>query len=123
MGVGRLAIALVGCFFLALFLDYFIFRWDRPVNTAFRVVMLLGVVGTAGWILYYKLIAPLSVPLNTDDMALAVEKEFPNLNDSLISTMQLTRMMSVDGSVSSPMVEEVARQAHEATAALISTTL
>ncbi len=117
-GLGRLIVALTGCFLLALFLDYFIFRWDRPINTAFRVLMLLSVLGTLGWIAYYKLIAPLSVPLDTDDMALAVEKEFPNLNDSLISTMQLTRMLADDENVSTPMVDEVARQAHQATAAL-----
>ncbi len=117
-GLGRLVAVLVGSFFIALFLDYFIFRWDRPENTVFRCMMLLGVIGTVGWIAYFKLIAPLSVPLNTDDMALAVEKEFPKLNDSLISTMQLTRMLAHDGSVSTPMVEEVARQAHESTASL-----
>ena len=117
-GLGRLAAVFAGCFFLALFLDYFIFRREQTVNTVFRVLMLAGVLGALGWIIYYKLIAPLSVPLNSDDMALAVEKEFPNLNDSLISTMQLTRMMADDGNVSSPMVEEVARQAHKSTASL-----
>src|SRR5579862_462237 len=111
-GLGRLAVLLVASVFLALFLDYFFFRWERPVNTAFRVLMLAGFVGGIAWILYYKLIAPLTVPLDTDDMALAVEKEFPALNDSLISTMQLTRMLNTDGSVSQPMVDEVARQAH-----------
>ena len=63
-GLGRLAVAFVGCFLLAVLLDYFIFRWDRPINTVFRSLMLLGVLGTLGWIAYYKLVAPLSVPLN-----------------------------------------------------------
>lgn len=116
-GSGRMLIAIVAVFFLAFFLDYFVFRWSS-VNTGFRVVTLLGMIGTAGFIAWKTLLAPLSVPVNTDDMALAVEKEFPKLNDSLISTVQLTRMMTNDGSVSTPMVEEIARQAHAATAEL-----
>src|SRR5882724_9456451 len=73
-GFGRLAVLLVASVFLALFFDYFFFRWERPVNTAFRVLMLSGVIGGIAWIVYYKLVAPLTVPLDTDDMALAVER-------------------------------------------------
>ena len=56
--------------------------------------------------------------MTTDDMALAVEREFPQLNDSLISTVQLTRLMADDRSVSSVMIEEAARRAHQSASAL-----
>ena len=92
-GLGRLAIALVACVIGAVLLDYFFFRWDKPINTVFRVAMLAGVLSTLGYFLYRKLITPLSVPLSVDDMALAVEKEFPQLSDGLISTIQLTRAL------------------------------
>ena len=50
--------------------------WDRPVNTIFRVLMLAGFLSVAGLVAYRKLIEPLRLPIDTDDMALAVEKEF-----------------------------------------------
>jgi hypothetical protein len=76
-GAGRLVLALVLGLLASVLLDYFFFRWDSPVNTAFRILVLTGLAGTLGVIGYLRLIAPLRVPLSMDDMALAVEKEFP----------------------------------------------
>ncbi|HYG74543.1 MAG TPA: hypothetical protein VEK08_06020 [Planctomycetota bacterium] len=117
-GAGRLVLALVICILAGVALDYFFFRWDRPVNTFFRVLMTAGILGTLGTIAYRRIFMPLSVPLSIDDMALSVEKEFPQLNDSLISTIQLTRMLADDRTISAPMVEEVSRSAYQQTAAL-----
>ncbi len=117
-GVGRTVLAAVLCALAGILLDYFFFRRGGSVNTAFRVLMTAGILSTLAAIIYYRVFAPLSVPLSVDDMALAVEKEFPQLNDSLISTVQLTRMMADDSTVSGTMVEEVARHAYQQTAAL-----
>ena len=117
-GTGRLVLALVLGLLASVLLDYFFFRWDSPVNTAFRILMLTGLAATLGAIAYLKILAPLRVPLNMDDMALAVEKEFPRLNDSLISAVQLTRMVADERYVSTPMIKEVAWQAYEAAAEL-----
>src|SRR5882757_9434271 len=75
-GIGRLVLAGVLCALAAIILDYFFFRWDRPMNTVFRILMSAGLLGTLGYIVYYRIFAPLAVPLSVDDMALAVEKEF-----------------------------------------------
>jgi hypothetical protein len=117
-GIGRVVLATVIGIVSSILLDYFFFRHDRSVNTGFRVVMLLAFAGTVATIAYRRILSPLTVPLSIDDMALSVEREFPELNDSLISTVQLTRIIATDSSISSPMVEEVARQAHQSTAAL-----
>jgi len=113
-GAGRLVLALVLGLLASVLLDYFFFRWDSPVNTAFRIMMLAGLAGTLGGIAYLRVFAPLRVPLTMDDMALAVEREFPRLNDSLISAVQLTRMVADERYVSTPMIKEVAWQAYEA---------
>src|SRR4051794_17971797 len=99
-GIGRLVVVLCSCILAGVLLDYFVFRWEHPVNTVFRFIMTSGILVGVGTIVYRRVLSPLSVPLSADDMALAVEKEFPQLNDSLISTVQLTRMMSDDRSVS-----------------------
>ena len=117
-GAGRLLFTLVAGLLACIVLDYFFFRLDRPVNTAFRIVMLLGFLGTLSLIAYFRLIAPLRVPLSLDDMALAVEKEFPQLNDSLISAVQLARIMADDRYISPAMIKEVVWQAYESTAEL-----
>ncbi|MCY3021530.1 MAG: hypothetical protein NTW87_21155, partial [Planctomycetota bacterium] len=117
-GAGRLVLALVACALAGVLLDYFLFRWERPVNTAFRFLMCAGFLATLGAIVLRRIMAPLSVPLTVDDMALSVEREFPHLNDSLISAVQLTRMLVDDRAVSASMVEEVARKAYQETAAL-----
>ena len=117
-GIGRAVLATVIGIVAGILLDYFFFRQDRSVNTGFRVVMLLAFVGTVATIAYRRILSPLTVPLSIDDMALSVEREFPELNDSLISTVQLTRIIANDSTISTPMVEEVARQAHQSTAAL-----
>ena len=104
----------------AIVFDYFFFRWTSGINTGFRAVMLLAFAGTIRRpsLVYRRVLSPLTVPLSTDDMALSVEREFPELNDNLISTVQLTRILAHDQSISAPMVEEVARQAHQSTASL-----
>jgi hypothetical protein len=117
-GVGRLILAVVIGLVFAIVFDYFFFRWDRGVNTVFRCLMLAGFIGAGAAISYRRLFVPLSVPLSIDDMALSVEREFPHLNDSLISAVQLTRALADDRTVSAPMVEEVARQAYQESAAL-----
>lgn len=117
-GLARLIATLVACVLAAVLLDYFFFRWDKPINTFFRVAMLAGTLGTVAFLLYRRIFIPLSVPLSVDDMALAVEKEFPQLSDSLISTMQLTRALADDKAVSAAMIDEVSRSAYQQTAAL-----
>jgi len=117
-GIGRAVLATVICLLSAIVLDYFFFRRDYPINTFFRVIMLAGIVGLVGTIVYRRLIAPRNIKLSVEDMALAVEKEFPQLNDSLISTVQLTRIMADDRAVSGAMVDEVARKAHQEASAV-----
>lgn len=117
-GFARLVIAAVAGMLAAIVLDYIFFRPFSGMSIAFRFVLLGCFLGTVFYLVWRRLLAPLAVPLSVDDMALSVEREFPQLNDSLISTIQLTRMMANETAVSQAMVDEVSRAAHAEASAL-----
>ncbi|MFH0939295.1 MAG: hypothetical protein V1899_08440 [Planctomycetota bacterium] len=117
-GLARLVLAVVICALIGILLDYFFFRRDCVINTSFRILMTLGALGALSALIYCRIYLPCRVPLSVDDMALSVEREFPQLNDSLISSIQLVRSIADDRAVSAAMIEEVARQASQQSAAL-----
>jgi len=85
-GFSRLFLAL--CAFV---LVTFLLDWSLILPAGVRLVLLAaGLVGFA--ILAYKrILYPLGVKISDDDLALFVERHFPELNDRLISAIQLTR--------------------------------
>lgn len=85
-GASRLVLALLG--FAAL---TFLADWGLDLPVAVRIVFLLGGIGLAGWILLKRVLAPLGVRISDDDLAIFVERNYPELNDKLISAIQLTR--------------------------------
>ncbi len=86
-GVSRLLAAAVGWVFVSLLVDY-LFHMDLPQ----RVIMLLILLAALGYIAYRRLLRPLGQRLSADDLAMQVERRYPQLGDGLISALQLSRM-------------------------------
>jgi hypothetical protein len=85
-GLSRLVLA-----FFAFVVVTFMADWALLLPAAVRLVLLVGGVGVFGWILVKRVLYPLGVRISDDDLALFVEREFPELNDRLISAIQLVR--------------------------------
>jgi len=85
-GVSRLVMVL-GVFVVATFALDYTFILPREV----RVVFLLAGLATVGWIAARRVAYPLGVRISDDDLALFVERHYPELQDRLISALQLSR--------------------------------
>ncbi len=85
-GLSRLVLVAVA--FVAL---TFLVDWALILPRAVRLVMLAGGLGLLAWVLVRRILYPLGVRVTDDDLALFVEREFPELNDRLISAIQLAR--------------------------------
>ena len=59
-----------------------------PLPSSIRAVLLIGIIGTAGYFLYRYLIQPLRAELTLHDVALRVEQKHPDLEDRLVSALQ-----------------------------------
>ena len=59
-----------------------------PLPTSVRIALLVGVIGTAGYLLYRYLIQPLRMKLTPHDVALNVERKHRDLEDRLVSALQ-----------------------------------
>jgi hypothetical protein len=118
-GVGRLLIALVVFVVATFVLDWF-FILPSPV----RLVLLALGLGGIGWIAVRRILYPLGVKISDDDLALFVERHYPELNDRLISAIQLAREGDpgsedrVAGFNSPQLVNELVRDAQQASEAL-----
>lgn len=86
-GVSRLLAAAVGWVFVSLLVDY-LFHMDVPQ----RVIMLLILLAVLGYIAYRRLLHPLGRRLSADDLAMQVERCYPQLGDGLISALQLSKV-------------------------------
>src|SRR5438270_159349 len=60
--------------------------WAIHLAREVRLVLLLGVLGMAGWMTARYVVAPLVVRFRDLDIALRIEKRWPGLNDRLAST-------------------------------------
>ncbi|MBK8099166.1 MAG: hypothetical protein IPK26_18820 [Planctomycetes bacterium] len=88
-GLGFLAIMLVAYAVPTLLTD----RALR-LEWAFRAVLLASFVVVVGRQIWRRTIRPLAVPLGDDEMALAVERQVPEIRQALISTVQFERVLS-----------------------------
>ncbi len=117
-GLSRLVLAL-----LAFAAVTFLADWGLDLPIYIRVVFLAGGLGLAGWILGRRVFKPLAVRISDDDLAIFVERNFPELNDKLISAIQLTRDPGTSPSgamfTNSPeLVEALVADAEQSTAQL-----
>lgn len=88
-GLGFLAIMLVAYAVPTLLTD----RALR-LEWAFRAVLLASFLVVVGRQLWRRTIRPLAVPLGDEEMALAVERQVPEIRQALISTVQFERVLS-----------------------------
>jgi hypothetical protein len=119
-GLARLLLALSAFVVVSFLAD-----WALVLPSPVRLVLLAGAAAIAGWIFLGRVARPLGVRITDDDLALFVERHYPELNDRLISAIQLSREPLVDPanaraeSWNSPeLVEALVRDAEEATASL-----
>ncbi|NQT86551.1 hypothetical protein HQ560_07295, partial [bacterium] len=85
-GVSRVVLVLLAALAAALLLD-----WSSRLETPGRVILLAVTVAMVVHTLWCHLLVPLRLRLGQDEMALLVERRFPELRDRLISTVQLAR--------------------------------
>ena len=83
-GLSRVVLAVFGVGAVALALD-----WYYRLGAAARLTLLVAGIAVIGLAVYRYLIAPLRVPLAEDQVALLVEKRFPELKERLITSVQM----------------------------------
>lgn len=98
-GLSRVLWLLIGLCVLDLAVDWF-FHMDKPQ----RVVMLALIGGAVAWLVWRRLVRPLSVEVSDDALCLQVEKGNKQLSEGLISALQFARMPDVAARGMSPML-------------------
>ena len=107
-GVAWLIVALIAAVFVTLGLDYFL-RLPRGL----RAVFSLGGLAVALYVLGRYTVVPLLVPLDSENLALLVERRFGQLKDRLISAIQFSRTPVESTFASQAMINHMAREAND----------
>lgn len=101
-GASWLAAVLVGSVLVACFGDWLI-HFDDPIV---RLIVELGIIAGAAWVIRLHLVGPLKVTLSDVDLALRIEDRFPGFQDSLASSVQFVRS-GADPRLGSPALQQV----------------
>ncbi len=101
----------------------FAIDWTFILPAEARLVVLAAGLALFSWILLRKILRPLAVRVTDDDLAVFVERHYPELNDRLISAIQLAREPGGEGarggSFNSPeLVEALVGDAAQAASAV-----
>lgn len=75
---------IVGTAFVVGLFDY----WLHLDSSFLRLVLLAAIVGGAGYVVWRRVVRPLRLPLSDTYLAEQVERQFPQLNDRLVSVVQ-----------------------------------
>jgi len=114
-GFSRLFLAMAAFVVVTFLLD-----WSLILPAGVRLVLLALGLGGFGVLAFKRIFYPLGVRITDDDLALFVERHFPELNDRLISAIQLTREpldTGREGATNSPeLVAALVADAEQATA-------
>ena len=70
--------------------------WLMPLPSAIRIALLVTGVGIIGYLLYKHLVQPIKASLTLRDVALNVERNHPNLEDRLVSSIEFGNRESTD---------------------------
>ncbi len=84
----------------------FLFDWATPLPGALRLILTVLCAGILAVTLWRSLLLPLAGRMTDDQVAIAAERRFPDLNDRLISTVQLARLGPDEGFFNSPELVE-----------------
>jgi hypothetical protein len=106
-GLSRLLLAVGGFVGLTFLAD-----WSFGLPLPVRLVLLAAGVAGLLWIGFRRLVVPLGTTISDDDLAVLVERTYPELNDRLISAIQLSRRAGPDASPE--LVEALIRDAEKA---------
>ena len=98
-GLSRVLWLIIGLCVLDLPIDWY-FHMDKPQ----RVVMLALIGAAVAWLVWRRLVRPLSVEVSDDALCLQVEKGNKQLSEGLISALQFARMPDVAARGMSPML-------------------
>ncbi len=118
-GAARLGLGLVAFIAVTFALD-----WIFVLPPAMRLLFLIGGGAALTWVFVRRVLRPLGVGISDDDLALFVERRYPQLNDRLISAIQLSRAKDDEGQdrvagFNSPeLVSELVRDAAAASDAI-----
>ena len=88
------AIAVVGL--IAILAGAAIVDLLMPLPSSVRIVLLIGIIGTVGYLLFRYLIQPLQAKLTPHDVALNVERKHRDLEDRLVSALQFGEVETED---------------------------
>jgi hypothetical protein len=89
----------------------FLFDWATPLPAILRLILTLFCAAILAVTFWRALVLPLAGRMTDDQVAIAAERRFPDLNDRLISSVQLARLGPDEGFFNSPeMVEALVRE-------------
>ena len=109
-GLSWVVLALVGGVFLTLAIDRGL-NMDRAQRGLIVGLSLVGI----GYVLGRFLLRPLRVPMDAEELALVLERHYPQLDDRLISALQFAARDASRTGASEDLIRAVARQANELT--------
>ena len=109
------AIVIVGL--IAIFAGAAIVDLLMPLPRSVRIVLLIGIIGAVGYLLYRYLIQPLRAKLTSHDVALNVERQHRNLEDRLVSALQFGDT-ETDDPIKSHLLQRLVTDAVERTEAI-----
>ncbi|MCH7988786.1 MAG: hypothetical protein IID46_06485, partial [Planctomycetes bacterium] len=100
-GLSRIVAVVFGSALFIGFLDWLV-HIDEPVV---RFLFSCGIVVSAFWIAYRYLILPVMRPLTDGEIAMRIERRFPEFKDSLASTVQFLEQKT-DPRLGSPQLQQ-----------------
>lgn len=100
-GLGWLSVAFLGGLLVTGTLDW-LMHFD---DSGTRLVLGLALLGLSGWMLWRQLIAPLRTPLSGAFLARRVERQYPGLNNRLLSAVEFLEHR-IDSRLGSPELQQ-----------------
>ncbi len=105
-GGAWIILTVVGLVLATLLLD-----WALRLDRSQRMIVMAVAYGTLGWVIWRQLLRPLAAPMGLADLALLVERAYPELESRLISTVRFASS-DIPVGTSRAMVAAMAREAH-----------
>ncbi len=99
-------------FWLALALDYFpVLVWASEMPRAARGVLLAGIAGGLGWLLFRYLLQRAFVPISDRSLAVLLERKFDAFHDSLVTAVELAGGSGATSGLNAEMLAHTHRDA------------
>lgn len=99
-------------FWVTTTLDISWFRLQRlELPVGLRAILLAALLPTTLWIIATRVLFPLVRRIRDTDLALLLERKFPQFQDRLITSVESSRGLPLEGPLSRPMLERSIREA------------